>query len=150
MTHTEDYDETRAAAASVTQEYKRTLKNLGTLKGQTMTDKIDTTPEAVEQAVGELTDLTRCRCHEAYTSRNLGRVDCDCDSVDAVKALSTRIAELEAKLAKAGGALEFYNEVLTAFSSATDETADVADETLDRDGGKLARAALTEIKGDNT
>ena len=30
-----------------------------------MTDKINTTPEAVGQAVGELTDLTRCRCHDA-------------------------------------------------------------------------------------
>ena len=69
---------------------------------------------------------------------------------DTINALSAHIEELEAKLAKAGGALEFYNEVLTAFSSATDATADVADETLDRDGGKLARATLAEIKGENT
>lgn len=33
MTHTEDYDETRTAAASVTQGYKRTLKNLGEQAG---------------------------------------------------------------------------------------------------------------------
>lgn len=63
---------------------------------------------------------------------------------DVIRA-AAHAATLEAKLAKAGGALEFYNEVLTAFSSATDAT---ADETLDRDGGKLARATLAEIRGE--
>ena len=43
-------------------------------------------------------------------------------------------------------ALRFYEELLTAFSSATDVNADIADETLDRDGGKVARAALEAMK----
>jgi hypothetical protein len=39
--------------------------------------------------------------------------------------------------------LRFYNEGVTAFSL-PGINADVADQTLDRDGGKQARAALKE------
>jgi hypothetical protein len=57
--------------------------------------------DLVKQALAELTDVVRCRCHEAYTGRGLHDPDCQCDSAEAVKVVADRIEELEAKLAKA-------------------------------------------------
>ena len=57
-----------------------------------------------------------------------------------------RVAELEAKLAKAVDALEFYDEVLTVFASENELNSEIAEGTHDRDGGKLARATIAELK----
>ena len=57
--------------------------------------------DLVKQAMAELTDVVRCRCNEAYTGRGLHDPDCQCDSAEAVKVVTDRIEELEAKLAKA-------------------------------------------------
>ena len=62
--------------------------------------------DLVKQAIAELQDLVRCRCHPAYTGRGMQDPDCECDSGDAVKVVADRIEELEAKLAKAVEALE--------------------------------------------
>ena len=107
-----------------------------------MVNLIETTPEAVER-LAEVHD-TVGNAPEKYIMGHPHHWK----TAKTLRAMSAHIEELEAKLAKAIGALEFYNEVLIAFSSATDATADVADETLDRDGGKLARATLAEIKGE--
>jgi len=107
-----------------------------------MTDKINTTPEAVEQAMGELTDLTRCRCHEGFTSRNLRDPDCNCDSADAVKIVSTRIKALEAQLAKAMESLRFYaweNEIRLPSEGPWGAAS--------TDFGRVARTTLAAIKG---
>jgi hypothetical protein len=64
------------------------------------------TYDPVKQALAELQDLVRCRCHEAYKGRGLHDPNCHCDSADAVKAVADRIEALEAKLAKAVEALE--------------------------------------------
>lgn len=55
-------------------------------------------PEKTQQALRELWDIVRCRCHEAYTGRGLHDPNCECDSADAVKVVADRIEELEAKL----------------------------------------------------
>jgi hypothetical protein len=68
--------------------------------------------DLVKQSITELQDLVRCRCHPAYTGRGLHDPDCDCDSADAVQVVADRIEELEAKLAKAVGALEFYRSAI--------------------------------------
>ena len=52
-------------------------------------------------------------------------------------ALRERVAKLEA-------ALSWYAERVSEFSRATDQSADDAEELLDRDGGKIARAALNK------
>ena len=54
--------------------------------------------DLVKQAMAELADVVRCRCHEAYTVRGLRDPDCECDSAEAVKVVADRIEELEAKL----------------------------------------------------
>jgi hypothetical protein len=55
----------------------------------------------------------------------------------------TRSDIAQARIEKLEAALRFYNEGVTAFSL-PGINADVADQTLDRDGGKQARAALKE------
>jgi len=127
-----------------------------------MSDKIDTSPEAVEQAVAELTELTLCRCHEVYTSRNLRDPDCDCDSADAVKTLSDRIAELEAKQREThrdrdkwfGLALE-NNHRAEAANAKLEKAMAYIDSVgqnpfLQISVRQYARATLAEIKGETT
>ena len=53
-------------------------------------------PEKTQQALRELWDIVRCRCHEAYTGRGLHDPDCECDSADAVKVVADRIEQLVA------------------------------------------------------
>ena len=57
--------------------------------------------EQVSQALAELWDIVRCRCHEAYTGRGLHDPDCQCDSADAVKVVADRIEALTEQLAAA-------------------------------------------------
>ena len=64
----------------------------------------------------------RPKCHPSTEALEIGK-------------LRERVAELEA-------ALSWYAERLSEFSRATDQSADDAEELLDRDGGKIARAAL--------
>lgn len=53
--------------------------------------------DLVKQAIAELHDIVRCRCHEAYKDRGLQDPSCECDSADAVKVVVDRIEELEAE-----------------------------------------------------
>lgn len=68
-------------------------------KGHDMTDHL------VKQAIAELQDVVRCRCHAAYKDRGLHDPSCECDSAEAVKVVADRIEALEAKLVKAVDAL---------------------------------------------
>ena len=43
---------------------------------------------SIEQAVAEMRDLVRCRCHPAFTERKLHDPDCNCDSAEAVEVLA--------------------------------------------------------------
>lgn len=43
---------------------------------------------SIEQAIDELRDLVRCRCHPAFTERKLHDPDCNCDSAEAVEVLA--------------------------------------------------------------
>jgi len=52
----------------------------------------------IQDAVAELRDLVSCRCNDAYTGRGLHDPDCQCDSKDAVKAVTDRIDALEKAL----------------------------------------------------
>lgn len=61
--------------------------------------------DQASQALAELWDIVKCRCHEAYTGRGLHDPDCQCDSTDAVQTVADRIEELETKLTKAVEAL---------------------------------------------
>jgi DNA repair exonuclease SbcCD ATPase subunit len=54
--------------------------------------------DQVKQALAELQDDVRCRCHPAYKDRGLHDPDCNCDSAGAVQVVTDRIQELEAKL----------------------------------------------------
>jgi hypothetical protein len=64
--------------------------------------------ELVNQCIAELQDLVRCRCHPAYTGRGLHDPDCECDSAEAVRVVTDRIEDLEAKLAKAVEHIEWF------------------------------------------
>lgn len=57
--------------------------------------------DLVKQAIAELQDVVRCRCHEAYKGRGLQDPSCECDSADAVKVVANCIEELEAELVEA-------------------------------------------------
>ena len=50
--------------------------------------------EQVSQALAELWDIVKCRCHEAYTGRGLHDPDCECDSTDALQIVTDRIEAL--------------------------------------------------------
>jgi hypothetical protein len=54
--------------------------------------------DLVKNAIAELQDDVRCRCHPAYKDRGLHDPDCNCDSAGAVQVVTDRIEELEAKL----------------------------------------------------
>jgi len=43
---------------------------------------------SIEQAIAEMRDLVRCRCHPAFTERKLHDPDCNCDSAEAVEVLA--------------------------------------------------------------
>ena len=149
--------------------------------------------DQVNQAIAELWDIVKCRCHEAYTGRGLHDPDCQCDSTDAVKTVADRIEalteqrdaarqdakeaeayaeeleaklsicekyrdayaemgrigtqavrDLEAKLAKAVEALRFY-----AWENEMRLPSDGPWGAGSTDFGKVARATLAEIKGEN-
>lgn len=53
------------------------------------------TDDPVKQALAELNDIVRCRCHEAYKGRGLQDPQCMCDSADAVKVVADRIEEAD-------------------------------------------------------
>lgn len=55
--------------------------------------------EQVQQALRELWDIVKCRCHEAYTGRGLHDPDCECDSTDAVQTVTNVLAALTELLA---------------------------------------------------
>lgn len=93
--------------------------------------EVETNADAVEQSLLELQDIVRCRCHPAYTGRGLRDPACECDSAEAVKIVVERIEELQAKLAKAVGAL---HEI-------------AGKKTYADDPWGVARAALAELKG---
>lgn len=57
-----------------------------------------TDTEHVHQALRELRDIVKCRCHEAYTGRGLHDPDCECDSTDAVQTVTDAIATLTEQL----------------------------------------------------
>ena len=43
---------------------------------------------SIEQAIAEMRDLVRCRCHPAYKDRGLHDPDCNCDDAEAVEVLA--------------------------------------------------------------
>ena len=43
---------------------------------------------SIEQAIDELRDLVRCRCHPGFTDRGLHDPDCNCDSAEAVEVIA--------------------------------------------------------------
>lgn len=43
---------------------------------------------SIEQAIAEMRDLVRCRCHAAYKDRGLHDPDCNCDDAEAVEVLA--------------------------------------------------------------
>lgn len=54
-----------------------------------------TEDDPVKQALAELGDVVRCRCHEAFRDRGLQDPQCQCDSMDAVRVVIARIEWLE-------------------------------------------------------
>ena len=102
----------------------------------------------MKQAIAELQDLVRCRCHPAYKDRKLHDPDCECDNAENVKVVADRIEELEAKLAKAVEALGVLIQL------AHDCEKELTEELHRQDfcGESLpltnARATLAELKGE--
>jgi chromosome segregation ATPase len=56
-----------------------------------------TDEELVKQALAELGDVVRCRCHEAYKGRGLHDPDCQCDSAEALATVTKHIEALTAE-----------------------------------------------------
>ena len=125
----------------------------------------------VKQSIAELQDLVRCRCHPAYTGRGLHDPDCECDSAEAVRVVTDRIEDLEAKLKVSEEIGRAFEEALTPSG---DTKAEYAGEfhisvydAEDEDGNEIwrnvpvdwttikaimaaikARATLAELKGE--
>ena len=59
------------------------------------------TDAELTQAMAELQEVVRCRCHEAYRDRGLHDPQCECDSAEAVKIVADRIEALTEQLAAA-------------------------------------------------
>ena len=55
------------------------------------------TDEELKQALAELGDVVRCRCHEAYKGRGLHDPDCQCDSAEALATVTKHIEALTAE-----------------------------------------------------
>ena len=64
--------------------------------------------DLVKQALAELGDIVRCRCHAAYTDRKLHDPDCNCDSAEALQIVADRIKALQAQLDKWNGSLRVH------------------------------------------
>ena len=108
-----------------------------------MTQTPDITPEAVEQAIAELQDLVRCRCDIAYTDRGLKDPACEHDSAEVLQVVADRIEELEAKLAKAVGALHRIGRGDYRINNVPDYVTDPQPTAKE-----IALAVLAELKGE--
>ena len=53
---------------------------------------------SIEQAIAEVRDLVRCRCHPAFTERKLHDPDCNCDSAEAVEVLANALPAVQPDL----------------------------------------------------
>ena len=115
--------------------------------------------DPVEQALAELQDLVRCRCHPAYTGRGLHDPDCECDSTEAVTIVAERITQLAKacaewaevsqsnyQRAKAAGATL---EKMIGGAETVLEAWDSGNEASFRDAIEELRADVEEAKGDN-
>jgi hypothetical protein len=47
--------------------------------------------DTIQDAIGDLRDLVRCRCHSDYKDRGMHDPYCDCDSAEAVEVLARAI-----------------------------------------------------------
>jgi hypothetical protein len=96
--------------------------------------------EQVNQALAELWDIVKCRCHEAYTGRGLHDPDCECDSAEAVKIVADRIKALTEQLAAArqdAKEAEAYAEELEAKLAKAVEAAQATIAAKDAENAKL-------------
>jgi len=50
---------------------------------------------SIEQAIAEMRDLVRCRCHPAYKDRGLHDPDCNCDDAEAVEVLANALPAVQ-------------------------------------------------------
>ena len=50
---------------------------------------------SIEQAIDELRDLVRCRCHPGFKDRGLHDPDCNCDSAEAVEVLVSALPAVQ-------------------------------------------------------
>jgi hypothetical protein len=119
--------------------------------GEVMTD------DPVEQALAELQDLVKCRCHPAYTGRGLRDPDCECDSAEALKVLADRIEAQAAEIERLEKACAEWAEVSQSnYQRAKSAEAKLAmaleagktmDDGCDCERCNKARATLAELKG---
>jgi hypothetical protein len=122
--------------------------------------------DLVKQAIIELQDLVRCRCHPAYKDRNLHDPDCHCEDADNVALVVARIEELEAKLDTMVAALAYEGrrtdaaeaklaKAVEALSNVVEEYDLFRKDEYERGMSPLddeihdARTTLAELKGDN-
>ena len=70
---------------------------------------------SIEQAIDELRDLVRCRCHPAFTERKLHDPDCNCDSAEAVEVLANALPAVQpdAKVNETPKSEHVHADVLT-------------------------------------
>jgi hypothetical protein len=76
--------------------------------------------DLVKQALAELGDLVRCRCHAAYTDRKLHDPDCNCDSAEALQIVADRIEALD--LAKVEALVRAAEMMVKAYREDNDQT----------------------------
>ena len=50
---------------------------------------------SIEQAIAEMRDLVRCRCHPGFKDRGLHDPDCNCDSAEAVEVLVSALPAVQ-------------------------------------------------------
>ena len=49
----------------------------------------------LEQAIAEMRDMVRCRCHPGFKDRGLHDPDCHCDSAEAVEVLARALPAVQ-------------------------------------------------------
>ena len=90
---------------------------------------------SIEQAIDELRDLVRCRCHPAFTERKLHDPDCNCDSAEAVEVLA-HAERAEAERDRLRDALEYILAECTLSDNTTPSV------------GAIKYAARAALKGE--
>jgi DNA repair exonuclease SbcCD ATPase subunit len=94
------------------------------------------TDEELKQALAELGDVVRCRCHEAYKGRGLHDPDCQCDSAEALATVTKHIEALSEQLEAARADAKEAEAYAEELEKERDEWKSLAEAAIKDDASK--------------